>query len=50
MSYKGKSREHRDIGELSITTNIVNAWNKLPDEMIRARNLILFEKKQLDKF
>ena len=44
-----KSRPKRDIRKFSFTNRIVNIWNKLPDEVVNARNMLSFEK-QLDKF
>lgn len=39
-----KSRPARDVRKYPFTPRIVNMWNKLPDEVVRARDLIRFEK------
>ena len=44
-----KPRFNRDIRKFSFTSRIVNIWNKLPDEVVAARNLLVFEK-LIDKF
>ena len=44
-----KFRPRKDIRKFSFTSRIVNTWNKLPDDVVNARNLITFEK-LLDKF
>ena len=44
-----KFRPNRDVRKYSFTHRIVTMWNKLPDEVVRARDLIRFEK-ELDKF
>ena len=41
-----KPRSLKDIiRKCSFTNRIVNIWNKLPDEVVTARNLLLFKKK-----
>ena len=42
-------RPNKDIRKFAFTNRIVNIWNKLPDDVVNARNLITFENRH-DKF
>ena len=44
-----KPRANKDVRKFSFTNRIVNLWNQLPNDVVKAENLLDFERR-LDKF